>query len=63
MLLPLVEIVPLLLAGVGAAATAAGTLWHRRRTVMVVAGVLCALQFCRGGGGGLYAHAGQNRAL
>lgn len=45
MLLPLVEIVPLLLAGVGAVATAAGTLWHRRRMLMVAAGVLALCSF------------------
>lgn len=42
MLLPLVEIVPLLLAGVGALATATGTIWHRRRAVMI-AGLLIGL--------------------
>lgn len=53
MLLPLVEIVPLLLAGVGALATAAGTLWHRRRAVMVAGLVLGVVAFT-GAGAAIY---------
>lgn len=49
MLLPLVEIVPLLLAGVGAVAAATGSLWHRRRLVVVVAGVLSLVSFAGAG--------------
>jgi len=53
MLLPLVEIVPLLLAGVGALATAAGTLWHRRRAVMVAGFVIGVIGFS-GAGAAIY---------
>lgn len=42
-LLPLVEIVPLLLAGVGVVATAAGSLWHRRRGIVWGAALVVAL--------------------
>jgi outer membrane protein assembly factor BamB len=49
MLLPLVETVPLLLAGVGALATAAGTLWHRRRAIMVAGIVVGVLGFAGAG--------------
>ncbi len=45
MLLPLVEIVPLLLAGVGAVAATVGSLWHRRRLVVIIAAVLALGSF------------------
>lgn len=42
-LLPLVEIVPLLLAAVGAIATASGAIWHRRRAVVCLAAAVVIL--------------------
>lgn len=49
MLLPLIEIVPLVLAGVGALAAAAGSLWHRRRAVALAAIILSLCSFAGAG--------------
>lgn len=49
MLLPLVEIVPLLLAAVGGLATLAGGLWHRRRRVLMAAVFLALVCFMAAG--------------
>jgi outer membrane protein assembly factor BamB len=49
MLLPLVEVVPLLLAGIGTLATAAGTIWYRRRMVLIAGLALGLIGFSGAG--------------